>query len=496
MFKQKIFELLKSLSAEEFERLGDFIASPYFNKTKNVAVLYKYISPHYPHFNDEALTKENIYKKVFKLEEYKDSSVRNVISKLLNVTQMFLVIENLKKEKLTGSNLLLEELLRRDQEELFMKNLKGAEMTLSRSKEVDFDYLLNRYKLERNKFNFNVSKDKIVNKQKVYPHLKTLNDAGTYLSIYYVTELISENANVILYGTNFNTGEELESTVSAILNAVDLGVIYSALSSRNECAFLMEIYIALLEAFRDLDNDNKYFYYKELIGMYSDRLSHDEISFHYSILMSCLILKEKLKGYSPGYSREQLQLFDIILSGKYFRNKKELFLPVKLYRDALFLKLRMCSPVVVKALIDGYTNKIHPNERANMYNFSNAFYYFELKEYGISLEHINRIKLDYFIYKYDLKNLLLRVYFELGYFEEAISLIHSYRELLRKDDFLSDKRKTRLRNFVKYLQRLMILLIDKKTAEIESLKLELDTLEEISYKGWLAEKFDSIVTVA
>ncbi len=122
-----------------------------------------------------------------------------------------------------------------------------------------------------------------------------------------------------------------------------------------------------------------------------------------------------------------------------------------------------------------------------------AFYYFSLEKFERSLEYINKIKLDYFIYKYDVKNLMLKLYFELGYDEEAISMIHSYRELLRKDVFLTDSRKLRNRNFIKYLRKLIILKIDNNIKDIENIKIDLQNINEIRYKRWLISKVDEIV---
>jgi hypothetical protein len=449
MFKHKVFDLLRSLEPDEFSRFGDFINSPYFNKSKNLTSVYKYIAPYYPAFNDKSLSRVNIYQKLFKSATYKDSSIRNVLSKLVNAAQLFLVVESLKADQLSYDNMLLEELNRRKLYELFMKNLKETQAMVKDFKEVDFDYLLNRYKLERNKFNFSIQYDKILSKNKVYPQIRKLSDAGIYLSVYYITEMIAENINIIVYNEKFNFEEKLPSTISLILDCINYVRIHSAIKDNFECDFILEIYLALLSAFRNLDDDNAYFVYKDLINKYKNKLSHDEISFHYSILHGCCILKGKLMKDPAHYNEELLKLYNEILYNEYYKNKKSIHLSEDLYRDILFLKIRMGRLDLVKVLINEFTDKIHLSQRENMYNFSNGFYHYELKDYGKALEHINMIKLDYFIYKYDVKNLLLKVYFEMGYYEESLSLVHSYRELLRKDVFLTDSRKIKNKNFIK-----------------------------------------------
>jgi hypothetical protein len=492
MIKHKAFDLLRSLSPEEFSRFGDFVSSPYFNKSKNIITVYEYLYPFYPDFTDSKISKFALYEKLFNSGNYKDSSIRNVLAKLINLALEFLVNENLGYDKLSRQNMLLEELNRRKLNELFIKNLKETEKGIINFNGVDFDYLLNRYILERNKYNFSIQNDKITSKNKVYPQLRQLSDAGVYLSIYYITEMISDNINIMVYYEKYNVEGKMPATISRILSSIDSNRIFSIIKDNFEFDYLLEIYLALQNSFRDMENDKAYFRYKELVGKYIKNLSADEISVHYSIMLGCCIIKGKLVKSPSGFNTELMNLYDEILKNEYYKNKKVQYLPEDLFRDILFLRIRENKLELVKEIIDKYTVKIHASERDNMYHFSFAFYYFALRKFEKSLEYINKIRLDYFIYKYDVKNLMLKVYYELGYLEEAISMIHSYRELLRKDVFLTESRKIRNRNFIKYLRKLIILKIDNKMHEIENIKIDLQNLSEVRYKKWLIEKIDNI----
>lgn len=495
MIKHKVFDLLRSLSHDEFKRLGDFINSPYFNKSGNLAKIYTYITPFYPDFTHTKLSKIEIYQTLFGSDRYKDSSIRNVFSKLVNTVQMFLIAENLKEDKLARENMLLEELNRRKLYDIFLKNLKDTEEYLKNFKEVDFDYLLGRYKLERNKFNFSTQYDKIISKNKIYPQVRKLSDAGIFLTIYYITEMIAENINIVVYNEKFNFEEKLPSTISLILDCINYMRIYSAIKDSFECDFILEIYMALLSAFRNLDDDEPYYAYKNLVNKYKNTLSHDEMSFHYMILLGCCIFKSKLVPEPGRYNNERADLYNEILHNKYYKNKKSLYLPEDLYRDILSFRIRTNRLDLVKNLIDEYTGKVHFTQKENMHNYANAFYNFEMKNYSKSLKCINSIRLDYFSYKYDVKKLMLRVYFEMNYFEEALSLIHSYRELLRKDVFLTELRKERNKNFIKYIRKLIMLKIDNKKSEIEELKEEIERLNNISYKKWFIKKAEEALMI-
>jgi hypothetical protein len=492
MFKHKIFELLKSFSEDEIARFGDFIDSRCFNRSRKVFDAYKFIYAYYPGFKDDRLTRENLYRVLFKSGKYNDSSIRNVFSKLLSLGLKFLAFEKLNCDALLRNNLILEDLLRRGQSELFIKVSRESEKKASGMVEVDFDYLLNRYMLERNKFNFSFYSDKIIHKEKVFPQVESMGNAGIYLTIYFITELISEIVNVTSYAEKYNAEEVLNSTVSIILQSINKEKILGTIKGRTDKDYILELYICMLEAFTNLDKEMPYKIYKNLILKNSKRLSHDEISFHYTMLISYCILKGKLRGYPEKNTREQLALYNEFLAQRYFKNKKTLFLSENMYRDILLFYARLNKPDLMKNLINDFSSMLQPKAQENMKNFSYSYYYYKINEYEKSLEFIGRIKIDYFIYKYDVKSLQLRVYYERGFFEEAISLIHSFREQLRKDDFLLEARKIRLRNFINYTRRLIIYKLNGESEELESLSTEIKSEGNASYMRWLMEKLNQL----
>src|SRR5258706_12522044 len=140
MIKHNLFNLLKTFSPEEIRKFGDFISSPYFNQRTKPSVLYKLLIKFYPGFSDRNLDKKKLYKKIFNLPDYKDSSLRNLFANLMNLAEEFIAIENFRKEKFNNSNYLLEELIMRNQPALFEKNVKRINGELPKSPEIDFNY--------------------------------------------------------------------------------------------------------------------------------------------------------------------------------------------------------------------------------------------------------------------------------------------------------------------------------------------------------------------
>lgn len=491
MIKHNIFSLLKTFTPAEIERFGDFVNSPYFNQRKKPAILYREIIKSYPLFNNTNFARKSLYKKIFNLPVYKDSSLRNLFANLLNLAEEFISIENFRKGKLNSSNYLLEELIIRDQPSLIIKKVKKIESDLVESGKIDFNYLLSRCQFERNLFNFRTMHEKIVSKRKIYPQIETLNIFGIYLTAYFTIEIITQYLNVIVYAEKFNTNG-IPGLINEIIESFNIKRIYEAIKGKNECDIVLELYLALHRAFSDFEIINNYHEYKSLVGKYHTLLSNEELYFHYFAMISYCIIKAKEPEFKDIFREELLMLYKEELENEYYKNRKTNFLPETLFRDILFLSIRLKKHELLKRLVTEFSLKLSPEERPNMFNFASSFYNYEKGNLGASLKYLNNIKLDYFIYKYDVKNLTMRIYYDLNYYEEVLSLIHSYRELLRKDEFLSNNRKLRHRNFIGILGRMT--LIKGKNSDDDPGFLKKKILSSnVSYKNWLLERINELI---
>jgi hypothetical protein len=489
MHRYKIIGMLKSFTDEEIFRFRDFLSSPYYNKNKKLLTLYNELLKYYPEFSSESLNKNNLFRSIYRDEDYNDSTFRNLAAQLLNLGQKFLLAELCSTDKLNSSIHLMSALFNRNQNELFRINSKKIASLLDNPKKIDFNYLYNKYQFERNLFNFNIATDKIIQEKKIYPPIEKLNNSGIYLTIYFLTEIICQYINFHVYSEKYNT-KQTHDFLNLILNSLDIDVIYDQIKGKNDCDFILKIYIMLYKTFSEPEAETNFRQYKELVIKHAESLSDDEISFHYYKLISYCILKINSKEGKYDFDIELFDLYQVLLEKKYYKNQKFSYLPPALYRDILLFALKLKKFDWVRDFIRDYSNEVHPDEVQNMFSYGQAFYYYETKDYNSSLNFINKISVDYFIYKYDIKNLLLKIFYELGYTEEALSMTHSYKEFLRNNKFLSEKRKRRHKNFVKYLERLILIKSGSYTEDVGYLRHEIKNKNDITYKNWFLEKLD------
>src|SRR5438552_182350 len=87
----KLIEVLKRLNSVQIERLGDFVRSPYFNKSRTVSAIFEYLRSLHPDYNDEFICNEAIFKNVSSVKDA--GHLENKITRLVELTGKFLSLE-------------------------------------------------------------------------------------------------------------------------------------------------------------------------------------------------------------------------------------------------------------------------------------------------------------------------------------------------------------------------------------------------------------------
>lgn len=161
---------------------------------------------------------------------------------------------------------------------------------------------------------------------------------------------------------------------------------------------------------------------------------------------------------------------------------------VDFYRNILMVAFRLKQHTWLDFFVKCYLNKIEPGQQENLYHYTYANLYFAGGEYGKSLEHLMNVDYDYFVFKLDMKSLLLRIYYELSYYESAYSLIDCYNHILRRSKLVNPLRKTTHGNFVLYVQKLLKLRLTPDQDEARLLRKHIAGNKEVLNKEWLLEK--------
>ena len=209
----QLISLLKSFSAYEMNRFGKFINSPFFNSNDKVTRLYTLLKKHHPGFNEDAISKEKIFKKIFPGKKFDDKKIRYITYELLNLAEEFLGQINYRKDVFSSNIHILKELIERNQAKLAYKKISDAEANLTQQNYPDDVYYYNKHLLKSRSNYLELLQDKNLNS----------------------TDLIGEAENIILlaFVVIFHTTFNLFISRNTYNQETPSNIIYDFLSELN-----------------------------------------------------------------------------------------------------------------------------------------------------------------------------------------------------------------------------------------------------------------------
>ncbi len=119
---------------------------------------------------------------------------------------------------------------------------------------------------------------------------------------------------------------------------------------------------------------------------------------------------------------------------------------------------------------------------------------FEKSTFERSLVLLNKIDYELFHFKIDLKNLQLKLYYELGYYEEMRSAIDTYRHFIMNNKYISVRYKAICTGFVNNISVLMKVKLKEEKSNYLQLEKDILTSENIIFREWFVQKISEFRT--
>lgn len=490
MFKHNLFNLLKTFNESEINKFHEYLISPYFNHSNKMITLFEKIIKYYPEFNKEDLTKEYFCQSFYPKHNYVDSELRKDLSHLLKLSEDFLIMENFKYNKFSHYPCLLRELTSRNQNGLFEKIISSYEEDLS-LKNINSDiFLYNKYLIEKEKLNYSDTFRKIIKKDVLLKEVDCVTMTGVYLTTFYLKEIITAYFNIIFYSNEFNLNTS-SNTLIKLINNLNIEKMMKIVNKNNKFSFILELYYALVKTFKEYKNEKYYFLYKHLLYKSKDILCISEVSFHFfNLLNYCTIKIDSNKNNN--FNDELLCIYKEILEKEYYKINKDNYLSKILFRNAICHGISLKKYEWVEKVINDYYTKLSPQCQSSMFSYGYAILNNAIGKYEISIEYCNNIEMDYYQFKYDLKNLILKNYYELNYFDEIFSQIDFYKHFLNNDLLQNNYFKKCYKSFIYYMEKLVLFKSGINKIYIATLYKKLQSEENLSYKSWLLTKYEEV----
>lgn len=241
--------------------------------------------------------------------------------------------------------------------------------------------------------------------------------------------------------------------------------------------------------FKDPYNIDNLLIMKDIIYKMADMLSNNLLYTFFSHLNIYYLLN--ISGKNEKLNRD---LFDnykfMIEKGLYISEDRE-FINFSEYRTILLYSLRLKEFDWAEKFINKYKNYHDPLKKENIFIYSLALLNFENEDFESSLKMISELKINDMIMKMDADILLLLIFYEMGYTDNALSLIDSFRHYMLENKILS---KDVIKNHIDFLKyyRFLLMIKDNGTSnsDFEKIRYEIVNHNNLRRKSWLLEKLD------
>ena len=159
-----------------------------------------------------------------------------------------------------------------------------------------------------------------------------------------------------------------------------------------------------------------------------------------------------------------------------------------LYRQILTNALQLGEVNWAEEFVTKYSEKLPDPIRENMTKYANAHLLFERADFEASLAMLNKVDFDIFTLKFDIRNLTMRIYIELNYIEEALSLMDTYKHFVAKNKGVSEYYRNITENFLRYCKNIIDLRTGKAKLGADEMRREIEADNSVNFKSWLIGK--------
>ncbi len=472
MQNTRLIRFLKSLNQTEIRQFSDFVNSPVFNKNQNLSELFEILYKYYPAFDLQDLNEEKLFKIIFGNNKFEYFKIKNLISDLFGLGKEFLSFNVYRKDKHIKDKYLLEELRVRNLDTAFEHVFKQAENALEKSKVKDENYYLHKMHLRDELMSYYSPKKPNVN----FHFFQEKLDLFVNYSVIFLLKIY----NIMLHENNQNNYNFNMSMFDNVMEYLEKNKI------SNNPTLEVYYYILLMEKTKD----EKYFYaLKELKNKYRDELS---IVDNYMVYLH-------LDGYCAtaynDFGRTDLLGEQFILAKEHPVSDMTEFGKI-LYPDFLNQikkAVRVHEFEWAEDFIKKYNHKLTDDKEYTL-NFCYGYISYKKGELDKALDYFSKANFTNFILKIQVKILLLQLYIDKKYYDQAELMIDSFRHYLSREKSLLDSIKVSVLEFLRITSDLIkmnseVSEIDKDY-KIAKIKTDIDNMSNNRFgiKLWLREK--------
>lgn len=460
----KLISLLKTFSKTEIKEFEKFLQSPYLNTSgEYIFKFFNNIKKYYPEFESVELTKQNIFKKIYPKEKYNDARMRKLTSETMKFLLDYLGVKSFLNDEQSKGHYILTELKNRNADSLFELKSKELLKSLEKNKIKDYHYYGEKHRLTELVKSFYFNRER----KKAIPLFdEEMQQLSKYFSLLFIHKFIER----YMEKRSFTDADFYLPYFKEIINFAEEN--YSGKEN------LFDLYYT--ELLLHINGDEKYYFsLKHLKDKLYDKIHKNSASLIYFTLTN--YATEQFEKGKLNYLNELFNLHKEILKRKLYDNIFSEFL----FMNIVTVSLRLEEIKFAEKFIAEYKNKIKKDVREDTYNYTLANIYFSKKEFSSALETLSKINFSFSLHKFLIKNLTLKIYYELNETNSIYSLIDSFKHTIKRDKSVPENVQALVINYTNFVKELVRIKLGEKNKEDIEARIKKETTAE---KSWLLSK--------
>lgn len=470
----KIIQVLRSLSRKEMTKFGEFVQSPYFNKNEPVMNLYSGLEKYYPLFGSRNFTIENVFKDVFPGSKYNYHKINNVISDLYKLAEQYLAQKRIESEDYYIEKRILRELRSKELYRIYEQKHTSYLKQLVNDRFKDEDHYLRLYELTDE-----------------YLWYATIRKPNTELNILqtefdhfinYVLIRLLRFYNLMIHEKNQNNVEYDLKLFDEILNYLE---------SHNPDIPAIELFKTTLML---LHTKEKKYYDKlwELKEKHKNGLRFDDNYLVYVHLYDFAAYMVNFKG-DDSYNKDMFVIYKEMIDRKYMSPENFLY---PNFMNIVKIACRVKEFDYADKMILAFSPYFPADEKSNILAFCYGTIEHSKRNLREAMKHFSKANFQNFIFKVQVKILLLKIYYKLDMYEEALSLIDTFRHFVAREENLLKEHRESYSIFLNLMNELIKTksIADKKEKEFRLHKIRSDAekmpANPFRVRVWLLEELE------
>ena len=150
--------------------------------------------------------------------------------------------------------------------------------------------------------------------------------------------------------------------------------------------------------------------------------------------------------------------------------------------------------------INEYKDKIKPEARENVYEYSLGIYYLVLgrktgetvEYYKKSLNHLSRVKTNDYDLMTGVKEHQIEMHYYFNDYDNALAVIDSYRHYLSNNNDIPKDILERFSNYLKVIDKLIKIKMGSKIYNLRTLKHDVISYKQIEYRRWFLKEIEEL----